>query len=547
MGKMYQYLDSGENFSLPYGYLAPAQNFVKNSNGEFGEAELIRSFNEEAFPVDTQRVTTEIQRLITIFQEKEKRFLQALKDNGTIASEPDGQGFFQLRLGEISKTSEEVKRLSKLLTGALDLPVYRSDWYTDAFVEYVKKMAHEYFIGNLAPNNALWAINVTEKTPITSGATALSYFKPEVLNDIKNKVKVNIEVEKAVANLIAWYDTPKNAAAKEQERTTYDMLKAYAQEYKIRKASETINYEHTNMYELLAKMVESAIGKIKAELGSLTEKELAEKLLETLPEGFDVKSTGNKRGKVTLRAESDKFLYNSELYEEENWQKKLHKALRTGASAARNPKADITVTDKNSLEQWGLSVKHQQLYTENIKSTAKIQLHKGTYLSLIRYLMRYKEGIPLAEELMRPEIMHTVLNLTRGQINSEVESPALDKAVSALGYVFIGMGDETAFLTDYGIDVFAGTAGSNSIVALVDSAGQGRLMSYYLKDIQANIEQAQLMVKFKLPTELGHMINKEHYTVNPYHTYRYAPSNQAETSDFSAITAQIYIKTFHKQ
>lgn len=542
-----------ENFELPYGYIYPQVNFtegVPDDDKHCGEANLIDSFKTKDFSIDTVKVDDQLDHLIHMFQEKETRFLRTLAKNGLIKDEKayDDHGFFQLTVAITGTVSKEVERIKKLLTGAIDQPIYRGAWYKEPFERQMQNLMGEYFIGLLVPNNALWGINLTEKRKITSGEAVLQLFKPEVLNDIKKKAEVNIEVRKAVANLIAWYDHPKHATIKQKEQETYNMLKDYAKKFKLRKASDSIDYEHTNMYEFIAKMVDSAVGKVYSETGTVSEKDLLEgilKQIEAMGGNLKAKLTGNMRGSVTLSAESDKFLYNSEMFEEETWQKKMQQALRSRATAVTNPKADITLTDPDTNEQWGLSVKHQSLQTTNSESKSHIELHKGTYISLIRYLMRYKEGIPLAQELMEPEVMHTVLNLTRGDIGKEVTSDALDKAISALGYVFIGMGDEADFLTDYGVDIFSGTAGSNTIMALVDGNGNGRLMSYYLQDIKNNIDKAQLAATFKIPKNPSHMIFAKNSTYpNTYSKYVYFETNQATTADFSTIVAQIYIDTF---
>ena len=523
------------NITTPYGYVSPATNFTEDSPNLYGEANAINAFNE-GFNSSIQ-LNVQLDTIISQFQSIESGFLDELKEKGVLKEEPDENGFFQIEMNSQNQ-SQKHKELTQLLdligTDINNLKkANRSATTTKLFKEQLASLVEKLFLDN--------SLDLSKE--MISPKEVWDALRPEA----KAQWEQDVTIKKLIANLLAFYE--KDPEVRKKEESLYSQLKDYAKKAGITKSARSQSLEQQETITIadeLNKMVYSAIGKIKNILGEKTE----ECVLDILQEhGIQALNTGKAKGKITLTYDvmipEDKL--NKTIREQTEFQQQLLTDLNKSSLTVRNPKADIVMENHNK-KSYGISVKHS-IIKPTKELSANLVLHNGTYLSLIRYLARYKAALPLAEHLMKPEVMHAALNMTRADLGAEISSPSLDEAATQLAFVFFGAGDMNGpdevnnLLTDYGKAAFSGTTGKNTVAALIDSQGNGRLISSYLQDIRDNLEKSELSIKFKMETEPGHFFSHPDVGGLSYHTVAVYSCNYATSKDYSAIMANVWLRT----
>lgn len=381
-----------------------------------------------------------------------------------------------------------------------------------------------------------------------------SQIKDEYLEKIKANEEISnpyqsVALLKLITNMIAWYE--KNPSVKERERQLYDTLKNYRaainkkRKSKIRGASANLksNGAQMSVKQMLQKMEKSIQGQINQQKGAKWEEQLVKNLVQ---KGFieekSVKSTGKYSVTIPSSKINSKFIdldISNEFSTKEFSAEKLLEIINKNRDKLRSPKSDITIFGKK--ETFGISVKNSNIFSAQQQQQQQIALHHGTYISLIRFLSRYKGGESLAAQLSDPKIMHTVLNLVRGK--EQVSSETLDKAAAGLAYAFIGANNGDIF-TEYGSIVQEAydkvRKSMNNVCGVIDGYGNMRLVSSLLEEIRDNLNKTMINVVFE-----GGKFNyitkslKTPYTKNVMYS-----QNFAKPSDFSSIEATVYMTTF---
>lgn len=538
--------------SIPYAYYYPIPNFT-NGPDQYGESRYIENFQHGfSIPFDADK---DLDSVIDDLSKREQTLISVLKDNNILLTPPDERGFFEvLNPDQFDKKknngSPEVN--INILTKAIDDSV---NMKTDIDLSkpigqmaqnIMFKIVNEYF------SNAPSIDWNDGQNVLFSPENIYSFLDGKIKQAIEQKNKiVDVTIINLLQNLKKWYDKHPLLKTNPQEAERYKAIKEYITYYnrysgkKARAANGELAGLGTNIdfRSILWKMARSIKGQIYEEKGRGTEdsyytmmKTFSNKEWQAFLSGKIVKRNKKYSAQVEIPE-----LKNNEI---DQHLLELKDVLNKNAYQAKNPKADITLRNKKLKQTLGISIKTGNLYLPN-QASHDIALHHGTYISLIRYLMRYQGGINLASQLAQPEVEHAVLNLAlAGQV---VESESLNEAIGALAYVFIGAGDNQQVLTQYGKQIFEATKGSNSIVAFADGSGHCRLISGFLKEIRENLANAKMRIEFRLDKRPNFRYGgtaPADYT--GYKTVQTFAENEAKGSDFSSIAAHIYMKSFNK-
>lgn len=422
------------------------------------------------------------------------------------------------------------KKIEETLENELSAQIISATW------EKLPKSLQAYFNNNMQE--------------LPSWATPNELFNqiaPKYQAMISQSKEVPVPILKLITNIIAWYELPENRKKQgTSKHSLYNKLKAYrtainksrkGKRSSIRQASVDLQTKNNrlNLQQMLNKMEQSIQGQTKQQLGNLIEKKLYKTFLS---QGFD-KTTAHLTGQLTLSLKyplPDLTIDSLEQTTDEFSTKAFLNTLNKNRNNLRSPKADIVLEDLGN--SYGLSVKSTSL--KSVKDIPhKIALHHGTYISLIRFLMRYTGGMELANQLANPQQMHAILNLVRA--SGEINSPSLDIAASNLAYTFIGANEGNIF-TEYGQIIQDGyeqaTKAANNVVALIDSAGNMRLVSSLLREIKENLNKASIEIQFKAG---GFSYITKNGKLHPYTRDVIFSENFAKPSDFSSIDALVYM------
>lgn len=533
---------------IPYAYVDPKTNFLGGNN--WREQEYISDFTD-GFTLGRENTFNELEQIISQLKTREIAFINLLKEKEMILSEE--QDWYKLNIKKIKQKTEDesYEMLSELNSALTAFTQENTD--KEKLEAQLEKQLNNNIIENTKNNLPLALQNY-----FSNGLSQLpSWVTPKVLFDqiapeyqamINEQQEVPAPLLKLISNIIAWYELPSNKKKQGTSKNSlYNKLRAYrtainrqrkGKRSAIRKASQDIQTKSNkmNIEQMLRKMQQSVQGQANQQLGDLTEKKIKQAFIANGFNKQQIKATG----KITILvdkplADLELTLDNSNLTKEFSSTELLN-VLQKNRKNLRSPKADLVIEGEN--DSYGLSVK-----STSLKSTTdiphKIALHHGTYISLIRFLTRYKSGIALANQLSEPGKMHAILNMVRA--NDEINSPSLDVAASSMVYAFMGANEGDIF-TDYGQEVQDAYDGKiksvNNVVALVDSQGNMRLISSLLQEIQQNLEKASITITFKVGgfnyiTKNGELDN---YTRNIVFS-----ENFVSPQDFSSIEALVYM------
>lgn len=533
---------------IPYAYVDPKTNFLGGSN--WGEQQYISDFTG-GFTIGREDTFNELEQIIQQLQTREAAFINLLKEKGAILS--GEQDWYKLDMKKIKQAEEEapyetISELNQALVNFSEKNVTE---------EKIEKELEEKLNNNIiesTKNNlpkALQSYFNSGLTKLPSWVTPNELFNqiaPEYQNMIAKQQEIPVPLLKLISNIIAWYELPSNRKKQGTSKNSlYNKLRAYrtainrqrkGKRSAIRTASQDIETKGNkiNVEQMLGKMQQSVQGQAKQQLGDLIEKKVKQALITN---GFDKKQI-QATGKITITinkplTDLQLTLDNTTITKEFSTTELLN-TLQKNRNKLRSPKADLVLEGEN--DSYGLSIK-----STSLKSTKemphKIALHHGTYISLIRFLARYKSGVALANQLAEPGKMHAILNMVRA--NGEVSSPSLDVAASSLAYAFIGANEGNIF-TDYGQEVQDAYNGeiksTNNAIALIDSQGNMRFVSSLLRDIQQNLEKASVTITFKAGS--FNYITKNGQ-LNTYSRDIIFSENFASPGDFSSIDALVYM------
>lgn len=539
---------TSHNAHIPYAYVDPKTNFLGGT--EWGEQQYISDFTG-GFSIGRENTISELEHIIQQLQSREASFIALLKEKDAIVS--NNGDWYKLNMKKIEQSEEEAPQemLAELNAALVNLNDKNTDEeeiekslenqlnanIVESTKENLPKALQSYFRSGLN-NLPLWV------TP----NELFNQIAPEYQDMIAKQQEVPVPLLKLVSNLIAWYELPANKKKQGTSKNSlYNKLRAYrtainrarkGKRSAIRQASQDIQTKGNkmNIEQMLGKMQQSVRGQANQQLGDLIEKKVKQALIAN---GFDKKQI-KATGKITISLQ--KPLSDLELTLDDTIATKEFSAtellgtLQKNRDKLRSPKADLVI--EGEYDSYGLSIKSTSL--KNTKEMPhKIALHHGTYISLIRFLSRYKNGVALANQLAEPGKMHAILNLVRA--NGEISSPSLDIAASSLAYAFIGANEGNIF-TDYGQEVQDAYNGeiksTNSAIALVDSQGNMRLVSSLLKEIQNNLEKASVTITFKAG---GFNYITKNGQMKPYTHDIVFSENFASPGDFSSIDALVYM------
>lgn len=556
------FLYRGENMSkkaqpaIPYAYYYPVPNFTTGPD-QYGESQYIENFQHGfSVPFDADK---DLDAVITDLSGKEQTLLSVLKDNNVLVVPPDERGFFEIL--DPSQVDEEkdngsleanINALNRAIEKSVNMKtdIDLSKPLGQAAQNIMSKMIAEYF------SNAPSIDWNDSQNVLFSPENIYSFLDDKTKQTIEQKNKiVDVTIINLLQNLKKWYDKHPMMKTDPKELARFTAIKDYIAYYnrysgkKARAANSDLVGLGTNIdfRSILWKMARSIKGQIQEEKGRGVEESYGKLMKETFSDNdWQAIMSGKvvrKNKKYSAQVEMPKI---PELNNEEIDQRllALKNTLNDKAYQTRNPKADLTIRNKKLKQTLGISIKAGSLYLPN-QASHDIALHHGTYISLIRYLMRYQGGINLASQLADPAVEHAVLNLTlAGEV---VQSESLNEAAASLAYIFIGAGDNQKVLTQYGREVFKATKGSNSIVAFADGSGHCRLISGFLKEIRENLANAKMRVEFKLEKRPDFRYGGAAPAgYEGYKTVQTFQRNEAKASNFSSIAAHIYMKSFNK-
>ena len=556
MGKKKQQLNlesvqfkTAHNLHIPYAYVDPKTNFLGGKS--WGEQEYLSDFLG-GFSLGRQDASKEIDYIINQLQAKEKDFIKLLNEkNMIISNEGD---WYEISMKKIKEEQQDTPPNEMINALKTELNSYININLPEEQIEQSLETSMNSHIIESAVKNLPKSLQIyfnTGLNDLPTWATPNELFNqisPLYKDMIAKHQEVPVPLLKLITNMIAWYELPENRKKQGTGRNSlYNRLKTYrtainktrkGKRSAIRKASADINTKSNklNVEQMLGKMQQSIRGQTNQQLGDLIEKDLYKALIQN---GFN-KNQVHMTGKITLTIEEPNSNIELNLNElnttDEFSSKELAATLSKGKNRLRSPKADLVIEDENKV--YGISVKSTSLKSKN-SIPHKIALHHGTYISLVRFLSRYKGGIGLANQLLEPGKMHAILNMVRA--SGETNSPSLDLSASSLSYAFLGANEGNIF-TDYGQEVQEeyekAQHSANNIMALVDSSGNMRLVSSLLKEVRDNLNKASVEISFKAGN--FHFISKNGQ-LNSYTRDIIFPENFASPSDFSSIEALVYM------
>lgn len=544
---------TAHNAHIPYAYVDPKTNFLNGPN-KWGEAGYVDAFID-GFSVGRNDPEKELDHIISSLETKESHFLNLLNEKQLLISSDDG--WYKINIEKLSNIEQQSPPIELLHNLENELIKFDNQAISDEKIEEaLENQLNEQIISTAQAKlpkalQAYFNNNMRDLPSWTTPNELFNQIAPKYQTMISQNEEVPTPILKLITNIIAWYELPENRKKQgTSKHSLYNKLKAYrtainksrkGKRSSIRQASADLQTKNNklSLQQMLNKMEQSIQGQAKQQLGNLVEKKLYKTFLQ---QGFD-KNTAHLTGQLTvsLKYPLPDLTINSlesttgELTDEFSTETFL-KTLNKNRNNLRSPKADIALEDFGN--SYGISVKSTSL--KSIQDMPhKIALHHGTYISLIRFLMRYTGGMELANQLANPQQMHAILNLVRA--SGEINSPSLNTAASNLAYAFIGANEGNIF-TEYGQIIQEGydqtVKSTNNVVALIDSAGNMRLVSSLLREIKENLNKASIEISFKAGkfsyiTKNGNL--------HPYTRNIVFSENFARPQDFSSIDVLVYM------
>lgn len=533
---------------IPYAYVDPKTNFLNGPN-KWGETEYIDNFIN-GFSIGRNDPEKELDYIISSLETKESSFINLLNEKHLLVA--SGDGWYKINIEKLSNIEQQSPPIELLHDLENELINFDNQTISDKKIEEtLENQLNEQLISDAwtkLPKSlqAYFNNNMQELSSWTTPNELFNQIAFKYQEMINQNKEVPTPILKLITNIIAWYELPENRKKQTSKDSLYNKLKAYraainksrkGKRSSIRQASADLQTKNNklSLQQMLNKMEQSIQGQAKQQVGNLIEKKLYKTFLQ---QGFN-KDTVHLTGQLTLSLKSqlpDLTINSLKSTTDEFSSEALLNTLQKNRYNLRSPKADIVLKDFSN--SYGISVKSTSL--KNIQDMPhKIALHHGTYISLIRFLMRYTGGVELANQLANPQQMHAILNLVRA--SKETHSPSLDIAASNLAYAFIGANEGDIF-TDYGQIIQDGydsaVKSANNVVALIDSAGNMRLLSSLLQEIKENLNKASIEISFK--TGKFSYITKNG-NLHPYTRNIIFSENFAKPQDFSTINTLVYM------
>lgn len=231
--------------------------------------------------------------------------------------------------------------------------------------------------------------------------------------------------------------------------------------------------------------VDSLLKSIKMSLQQLNKKDIPkaiERLIGKL--GSNVGSRGFSGGDVT-ETFSYKVGYEYDYkFDENSLEEQLHTRKELEMMNAINKRLEDSITRRRTvktdinLKGYGASIKVGQ------EKMTKLDT-RSSYYSFVNFISQYLEGVPIAQQLLKPNNIHIIINTILQ--NGNYDSDALNAALSVMAYAFFGATNAN-FLKDgvenaYFKSDLTKKTNLNENVFIINDSGQITLISGYLENI----------------------------------------------------------------